>query len=78
MAIGGGARGGLFRPKHGNAAPMEKTDRACKLRIVTDNMWIVEMGGHCVLLNSVKGRDGYGVDYVWLTTPALLWLLSSL
>ena len=31
-----------------------------------------------MLLNSVKGRDGYGVDYVWLTTPALLWLLSSL
>ena len=31
-----------------------------------------------MLLNSVKGRDGYGVDYVWLTIPAFFWLHSSL
>ena len=30
------------------------------------------MGRHCVLLNSVESRDGYGVDYVWLTTPVHL------
>ena len=28
-----------------------------------------------MLLQSVECRDGYGVDYVWLTTFALLWLL---